>query len=204
MNGIIDEARAAGVVEHLLQPEMLSGWGVRTMSMADPSYNPMSYHNGSIWPHDNSLLIAGLRRYGYYREMLQVAEEIFAAALTFPEGRLPELYCGFERGTGTERESSPAPYPVSCSPQAWAAGTPSLILQSILGLEGAARDGALKLSPVLPQGIDSVSLVGLQVGSSHVDLVVRRHEASGEYTATASGGDSSTVAVRVDLSQVKA
>lgn len=188
-NGIVDEEKAGVVVARLVQPGMRSGWGVRTMSTADPSYNPMSYHNGSIWPHDNSLLIAGLRRYGFHQEMLQVAEEIFAAAMTFPGGRLPELYCGFERGSGAEHESSPVPYPVSCSPQAWAAGTPWLALQSILGLEAVAQDGGLKVSPLLPQGLDSITLAGLQVGGRRLDLAVRRDGASHIYTLSASDGD---------------
>ncbi len=190
-NGIIDDEKARGVVARLLEPGMLSGWGVRTMSMMDPSYNPMSYHNGSIWPHDNSLLIAGLRRYGFNQEMLRVAEEIFAAAMTFPGGRLPELYCGFERGGKAERESSPVPYPVSCSPQAWAAGTPWLTLQSILGLEAAAQQGTLKVLPLLPQGVDSIRLAGLRVGGSRVDVMVRRDGASHAYTVSASNGDGS-------------
>ncbi len=96
------------------------------MSALDPTYNPMSYHNGSIWPHDNAIIAAGLSRYGFHKEMTHLATEVLDAATTFPDGRLPELYCGFARGEDEEREIAPAAYPVSCSPQAWAAGTPML------------------------------------------------------------------------------
>lgn len=198
-NGIIDDGRAALVAQRLVQPDLLSGWGVRTMSAKDPSYNPMSYHNGSVWPHDNSLLLAGLRRYGFRTEMLRVVDEILAAATTFPDGRLPELYCGFERGTGEAREASPAPYPVSCSPQAWAAGTPSLILQTLLGLQPNTRSGTLNISPVLPQGLDDINVSGLRVGNSRVNLVLWRDPGSGEYGITASPGPEEPEAIKVSL-----
>ena len=191
-NGIIDEDKAAMVAKRLVQPDMLSGWGVRTMSTNDPSYNPMSYHNGSVWPHDNSLLLAGLRRYSFYAEMLRVVEEILAAATTFPDGRLPELYCGFERGEGDDREASPAPYPVSCSPQAWAAGTPSLIVQAILGMEPDPRNMTLHLAPVLPEGIDDINLLGLRVGGSRANLALWRDPDKDEYGLAASSPDSPT------------
>jgi glycogen debranching enzyme len=198
-NGIIDEEKAPTVVQRLVQSDMLSGWGVRTMSMQDPSYNPMSYHNGSVWPHDNSLLIMGLRRYGFHQEMLRVVEEIFAAATTFPDGRLPELYCGFERGTGEDREAAPAPYPVSCSPQAWAAGTPLLVLQALLGLEPDPRDATLRISPQLPEGIDDINLAGLRVGDSRADLVLWRDPTNGGYGVSASPGPDEPGALKVTL-----
>ena len=179
-NGIVDEEKARMVVDRLMSPDMLSGWGVRTLSAREPTYNPMSYHNGSVWPHDNALLVAGLRRYSFHDEMLEVAKQIFSAAATFPQYRLPELYCGFPRGVGAEREGAPAAYPVSCSPQAWAAGTPMLLLQALLGLQVDAREGDLTLSPVLPAGVDSVALKGLAVGGRRIDLSVAR-DASGQF-----------------------
>jgi glycogen debranching enzyme len=171
-SGIVDDDKARKVVDRLISADMLSGWGVRTLSASEPIYNPMSYHNGSVWPHDNALLVAGLRRYGFHDEMLEVAGQIFSAAATFPQYRLPELYCGFPRGMGAEREGAPAAYPVSCSPQAWAAGTPMLLLQALLGLQVDAGAREVTLSPVLPAGVDSVAVKGLTVGGKRIDLSV--------------------------------
>jgi glycogen debranching enzyme len=167
-----------------MQPDMLSGWGIRTISALDATYNPMSYHNGSIWPHDNALVAAGMRRYGYVAETLRVAREIYDAAVRFPEGRLPELYCGFPRGEGDEQEAAPAAYPVSCSPQAWAAGTPMLLLQSLLGMEADARLGTLTLSPALPDGVSNLTLRNLRVGQSRVTLTLWRDVHTGQVALT--------------------
>ena len=180
--GIVDEAKAPVVVSRLLKSDMLSGWGARTMSTTDPTYNPMSYHNGSIWPHDNSLLIAGLRRYGFDEETVMVASEILEAAATFPDYRLPELYCGFPRGEGPFRESAPAAYPVSCSPQAWAAGTSILILQTLLGLQPNSDEGTIEAKPLLPPGVDTLTLLGLRVGAVSFDVTAARDAATGEVT----------------------
>lgn len=173
-NGIIDDHKARIVADRLASPDMLSGWGVRTLSTGDPTYNPMSYHNGSVWPHDNALLVAGLRRYNFTDHMLTVASQILDAAKTFPAYRLPELYCGFPRGTGAEQEGAPAGYPVSCSPQAWAAGTPMLLLQSILGLEPDAAAGEIRIYPALPAGINTITLKGIAIGGKKIDLVAGR------------------------------
>jgi glycogen debranching enzyme len=171
--GIADTDKAAQVAARLVAPDMVSGWGVRTISDLSPSYNPMSYHNGSIWPHDNSIVIAGLRRYGQREAALTVATQLHQASLFFPHARLPELYCGFARDETGGR--GPAEYPVSCSPQAWAAGAPFLILQSLLGLE-PALDGTLTITdPWLPVWLPSVTLRHLRVGRHHyrVHMVVR-------------------------------
>jgi glycogen debranching enzyme len=138
----------------------------------------MSYHNGSIWPHDNALLAAGLRRYNFEPELLLLTDQLFSAAFTFPDFRLPELYCGFPRGQGAEQESAPAGYPVSCSPQAWAAGTPVLLLQALLGLE-VSYDGSIHLSPLLPPEVQHVELLGLTVGPNRLDIVVTRDTEEG-------------------------
>ncbi|HKG25273.1 MAG TPA: glycogen debranching N-terminal domain-containing protein, partial [Thermomicrobiales bacterium] len=116
--GLPSSERAARVAARLCQPDLDSGWGIRTLSSAVASYNPMSYHNGSVWPHDNSLIAAGLYRYGHAAAAGQIARALFAAAQTYPQERLPELYCGFARQEATD--DAPVAYPVSCSPQAWA------------------------------------------------------------------------------------
>ena len=118
--GIVDEDKAEPVAEHLLSPEMFTGWGVRTLASSMSAYNPMSYHNGSVWPHDNALIAAGLMRYGYVEHAQRIATGLLDAAARFG-GRLPELFCGFDR---TEFDA-PVPYPTSCSPQAWAAASPT-------------------------------------------------------------------------------
>jgi glycogen debranching enzyme len=171
-SGIIDEDKATRVVQRLMQPDMLCGWGVRTMSATDETYNPMSYHNGSVWPHDNSLLIAGLRRYGFNAEVVKVTEQLFAAATTFEDYRLPELYCGFSRAGAEER--APAAYPVSCSPQAWAAGTAVLILQSLLGLEPDAFNNRLNVAPILLPALNKLRLLNLRVGQNRLNLSFER------------------------------
>jgi glycogen debranching enzyme len=190
--GIVDEARAGQVVAKLMQPDMLSGWGVRTISAGDVTYNPMSYHNGSIWPHDNAILVAGLRRYNFGAEMVQVATEILDAAATFEGYRLPELYCGFARGEGVEQESAPAAYPVSCSPQAWAAGSAVMMLQALLGVDIDAEAGTIRTSPLLPSDVKSVHLQGMNVMGAPLDVDIRAEGAEGDthltHTITPAGG----------------
>ena len=181
--GIVDEARAGQVVAKLMQPDMLSGWGVRTMSAEDVTYNPMSYHNGSIWPHDNAVLVAGLRRYNFGAEMVQVATEVLDAAATFEGYRLPELYCGFARGEGIDQESAPAAYPVSCSPQAWAAGTPLLMLQALLGVDIDAEAGTISTSPMLPPDVKSVQLQGMNVMGTPLDVDIRLEGSGGGHAS---------------------
>jgi glycogen debranching enzyme len=167
-SGIIEADKAAKVVNRLLQPDLLSGWGIRTISTLDKTYNPMSYHNGSIWPHDNALIIGGIRRYGYHQEALTVANQILAAAATIPDYRLPELYCGFALTEGDE--PLPVRYPVSCSPQAWAAGTPFLLLQSLLDLRVSLDSDELYLAPILPEFTQKLSLRNLRVGQCSLNL----------------------------------
>jgi glycogen debranching enzyme len=134
-------------------------------------YNPMSYHNGSVWPHDNSIIAAGFARYGHKSAVERVFKSLFDAASYMELRRLPELYCGFQRG----RQRGPTLYPVACSPQAWAAGTPLLLLQSALGLEfDPERNEILLQNPRLPQFLEEVTLRNLRLGQSAVDLMVRR------------------------------
>jgi glycogen debranching enzyme len=143
--GIVDEDKAPLVVERLMSPEMFSGWGVRTLASDMWSYNPASYHNGSVWPHDNAILVGGLVRYGLVDEAQRIATALLEAA-DFSEGRLPELFCGFSR----EHFDEPVPYPAACSPQAWAATTPLMLIKSLMGYYADISRGGLWMDPVLP------------------------------------------------------
>ncbi len=165
---VIPEAVSSRVVEHLMSPAMFSGWGIRTLAADSPVYNPMSYHNGSVWPHDNSLMAKGLADRGFKAESLRVFEALFDAACLFPYHRLPELFCGFPRGGALDR---PVPYPVACSPQAWAAGTPLLLLQSVLGIVPDAPANTLRIvRPQLPPWLEEIRFQGLRIGSSRLSL----------------------------------
>ena len=171
-SGIAAPERAEAVMRDLMRPSFFSGWGIRTVAREERRYNPMSYHNGSVWPHDNSLIAAGFARYGHKSAVDRVFKGLFDAASYMDLRRLPELYCGFQRG----RERGPTLYPVACSPQAWAAGTPLLLLQSSLGLEfDPDRNEILLRKPQLPSFLDEVTLRNLRLGQSAVDLRLRRH-----------------------------
>jgi glycogen debranching enzyme len=172
LSGIAAPEHAAAVTRDLMRPSFFSGWGIRTVAREEPRYNPMSYHNGSVWPHDNSLIAAGFARYGYKDAIERVFKGLFDAATYMDLRRLPELYCGFQRG----RERGPTLYPVACSPQAWAAGTPLLLLQSSLGLEfNHDRNEILLRNPRLPSFLGEVTLRNLRLGHSVVDLLLRSH-----------------------------
>ncbi|HEX8939964.1 MAG TPA: glycogen debranching N-terminal domain-containing protein [Candidatus Limnocylindrales bacterium] len=170
-SGIVAPDRARKVATRLLAPDLFSGWGVRTYASGQRGYNPIGYHTGSVWPHDMSLIAAGLKRYGLQDEANTLIGSIFEAAQGFPAFRLPELFCGFER----DGAASPVPYPVACSPQAWSAGAPFLFLQTMLGLEAHADRGELELQrPHLPEWLERVAVTDLRVGEAAVDLVFRR------------------------------
>jgi glycogen debranching enzyme len=165
--GIIDEEHAPAVASALLSPEMFSGFGVRTLASSMGAYNPMSYHNGSIWPHDNALVAAGLRRYGFVDEAQRVVRGILDAAEALG-GRLPELYCGFDR-----REFRvPVPYPTACVPQAWASATPLFLLRVLLGLEPDVPAGVVGVDPAVPEAMLPLEVEQLHVGASSLDLLV--------------------------------
>ncbi len=175
--GIVDDDKAALLAKRLLAPDMFSGWGIRTMSKSAAAYNPMSYHNGSVWPHDNALIAAGLKRYGFARSTNRVATALFDAAIEADYLRLPELFCGFTRRT----PNRPVSYPVACSPQAWAAGSPFLMLQAMLGISARAHENLLTVNkPHLPTWLNTVEVRNLSVGSSRISLVFRRE---GEITS---------------------
>lgn len=170
--GIAQADHAELVAKGLLGPRFFSGWGIRTVARGEARYNPMSYHNGSVWPHDNSLIALGLARYGLKRPVMQVMQGLFDAATYMDLRRLPELFCGFQR----ERRRGPTLYPVACAPQAWASATPFSLIEAALGLEFRPQTNEIHLrNPRLPKFLDEVILRNLQVGGSSIDLKVRRH-----------------------------
>jgi glycogen debranching enzyme len=170
--GIAAADRAARVAKGLLQPRFFSGWGIRTVARGEARFNPMSYHNGSIWPHDNALIALGLARYQHKQAIEILFAGLFNAATYMDQRRLPELFCGFRR----QRGHGPTLYPVACSPQAWASATPFTLLEASLGLEFDPFKGEIRLrNPRLPEFLDEVTLRDLRLSSSSVDLRVRRH-----------------------------
>ncbi len=169
--GIATEHHAREIVQQLSGPDFFSGWGIRTLAAGEPRYNPMSYHNGSIWPHDNALAIAGMARYGYKQEALRVLGGLLDTSLFMDLNRLPELYCGFPRRRG----EGPTLYPVACDPQAWAAGTVFLGLASCLGVSiEASRNQLIFENPSLPPFLQTVRLRNFRVGPATLDLQFRR------------------------------
>jgi glycogen debranching enzyme len=171
-SGIVREDRARMVAADLMRPHFFTGWGIRTVARGEARYNPMSYHDGSIWPHDNALIALGLARYDLKHSVEQVFKALFDAAAYMDLRRLPELFCGFQR----EKQRGPTLYPVACAPQAWASATPFTLLEAALGLEFDAQRGEVRLrNPRLPAFLNEVILRELQLGSSSVDLRIRRH-----------------------------
>jgi glycogen debranching enzyme len=153
---------------------MFSGWGLRTMTATSPRYNPIGYHLGTVWPHDNSIAAMGFKMYGFDDELNRVAGALFDAAVAFPYFRLPELFGGETRS----EHSSPVPYPVACRPQSWAAGSFPLILQAILGLRAEAPEKRLRIvNPKLPHWLNWVHVRNLRVGSGNISLQYRRQGA---------------------------
>jgi glycogen debranching enzyme len=151
---------------------MFSGWGIRTLSEDAAAYNPMSYHRGTVWPHDNALAVAGFLRYGHHEPAVRVFDALFEAASNFAGYRLPEVYSGFDRA---ESEHRPVPYPVACSPQAWASGALPHALWSLLGLSPEALDGRLRIErPRLPRWLEWVELRGLRVGDAALTIKFER------------------------------
>jgi glycogen debranching enzyme len=170
-SGIVTPERARRVADRLLTPDMFSGWGIRTYAAGQNGYNPIGYHTGTVWPHDTSLIAAGLKRYGFHDEANRLVGRVFEAAQHFTDFRLPELFCGFDR----EVSPIPVPYPVACSPQAWAAGSTFLFLETMLGLRAHAGRRELELHrPNLPDWLGKVTLSNLRVGEATVDLLFHR------------------------------
>jgi glycogen debranching enzyme len=170
--GIASAERAAKVAQTLSSTDFLTGWGIRTVGASEPRFNPTSYHNGSIWPHDNALIALGLSRYGHSDQAARLAATLFDAAAHMDLRRLPELYCGMRR----RRDKGPILYPVACSPQAWAAAAPFAMLQACLGLEVDATQRVARLRyPRLPESLLTLHVRGLPIGDARVDLMLRRH-----------------------------
>jgi glycogen debranching enzyme len=170
---IVSPERAARVAHALMKPEGFSGWGIRTLAAGVARYNPMSYHNGSIWPHDNALIALGFARYGLKREAAVLFEGMFDVATRMDLMRLPELFCGFPR----RRDTAPTLYPVACSPQAWASAVPFGMLEACLGLCcDYARNEVRFEKPMLPQFLDQLVIHNLAIGESRIDMTIERHK----------------------------
>ena len=171
--GIADEDKAGRVVQRLMEPDLFSGWGIRTLSSKERRYNPMGYHLGTVWPHDNSLIAAGFRRYGFDKEADRIFVGLLEAAMEFEDYRLPELFTGF----GREEYGVPVRYPVACHPQAWAAGSIPFLVETFLGLIPDALANRLTIvNPHLPDFISLVEIKHLRVGKSSVDLRFQRKQ----------------------------
>jgi glycogen debranching enzyme len=171
--GLIGGERAARVAAGLLSPAAYNGWGLRTLFAGEARYNPMSYHNGSVWPHDTAIAAAGLARSGFTDEALTLTEGLFNAAIHFDLQRLPELFCGFERQPG----QAPTHYPVACAPQAWASGAVFMLVQAMLGLEFEPHRPRVHLrGPRLPPWINWLKIRGLRHGSGELDFHVHRYD----------------------------
>src|ERR1700735_4523823 len=184
--GITSTERAQRVAATLLSPAAFGGWGIRTIGSSESKYNPMSYHNGSVWPHDNGLIAMGFARYGLQKSAAQVFGALFDAAAYMDLRRLPELFCGFAR----RERNAPTQYPVACSPQAWASATPLCLLQASLGLELLGESGEVKFyRPMLPDFLDHVRLRNLRLSTGSVDLSLHRQDNNIAVTVTRRDGD---------------
>jgi glycogen debranching enzyme len=184
-SGIVSPERAASVVKKLFQPDMFSGWGIRTLSAKNPAYNPFSYHLGSIWPHDNGIIALGLKRYGFTDEAARLARSIFGAASYFSGYRIPEVYSGIENKLG----AFPVPYIEANVPQAWAAGSVFHLLQAILGVSADATNKRLYVNPSLPHWLPEITLRRLEIGNSRVDLRFWREGECTRWDASVASGD---------------
>jgi glycogen debranching enzyme len=184
-SGIVSPERSKRVVRRLLQEDMWSGWGIRTLSAGNPAYNPLSYHRGSVWPHDNGIIAMGFRRYGFAEEAARVAQGVAEAGYYFRGYRLPELFAGLER----QPRCFPVQYRGANVPQAWAAGSVFHFLQALLGLQADAPRGCLYVDPTLPEWLPDVTLRKLQVGESTLELRFWREGERTRWDASIQKGD---------------
>lgn len=185
-SGIADPDKAACVADTLLCTASFNGWGVRTVAAGEPRYNPMAYHNGSMWPHDNAIIAMGLARYGLKGHALRILDGLFAASTALDLHRLPELFCGFDALPGM----GPTLYPVACSPQAWAAGTVFHLLQAVLGMNFRAEKPQLRFHyPQLPAWLQRVEIANLRLGDGVVDITLHRHPRDVGVNVTRREGD---------------
>ena len=166
-SGIATEEQAMKVAVNLFSGKMFTGWGIRTLASGEVRFNPMSYHNGSIWPHDNALIAYGLSKYGLKAEVNKITTALFDASLFIEGQRLPELFCGFKRREG----EPPTDYPVACSPQTWSVASCFMIIQSFLGIEIDAFENVIRFhKPTLPDFIDSMVIKNLKFKSNNLDI----------------------------------
>ncbi|MBU6454872.1 MAG: amylo-alpha-1,6-glucosidase [Cyanobacteria bacterium REEB67] len=172
---ILDKTRQDAVAKRLMQNDMYSGWGIRTLSAQEVKYNPMSYHDGTVWPHDNAIIIEGLAYTGHPSEANTVMAGLIDAGTSTSDFRLPELFCGFSRG----EFDTPVPYPVSCAPQAWAAGSIFEMLKATLGINVSAREVTVS-DPTLPPGVNALNVSNLTCGEKKVKLTFTRRKDSGD------------------------
>ncbi|MGH3887971.1 MAG: amylo-alpha-1,6-glucosidase, partial [Pseudonocardiaceae bacterium] len=171
VSGIVAPSRAAQLAETLMDDASFSGWGVRTVAAGESRYNPMSYHNGSIWPHDNAIVAAGLMRYGCVDAAQRVATALFDAAERLG-GQLPELFCGFDRSEFTD----PVPYPTACSPQAWASASPQFLLRTLLRFDPWIPFGRVWCAPAVPDRYLPLRIESLHLAGAEVTIDVRRDD----------------------------
>lgn len=191
--GIIDERRVRAVVDRLMSPAMYSGWGIRTLSADERAYNPVGYHRGTVWPHDNALIVAGMRRHGCDEEARRVFGDLLEAATYFEDYRLPETFAGY----GREQYGVPVRYPVACHPQAWASGAIPFMLQVLLGVEPDAFSGRLFVRrPALPSFVDRLEWQGLRVGGSEVDLTFSQRDGQLSVEVTRRSGELEVIVER--------
>ena len=168
--GIVSPERAALVAATLMNRNFFSGWGVRTMAAGECRYNPISYHNGTVWPHDNALIALGFSRYGLRKPASRILSGMFGAIQYMDLVRPPELFCGFSRRRG----AAPTQYPVACNPQAWASAMPFAVLDACLGTRFDARQNQIRFTnPVLPDFIDELEIQNLTLNDSRIDVVLR-------------------------------
>jgi glycogen debranching enzyme len=190
--GIASPAHAARVAATLMDDSSFSDWGIRTVAVGEARYNPMSYHNGSVWPHDNGLIAQGLARYGLREPLLKVMEGLFGAAAATELHRLPELFCGFPRRTG----EGPTSYPVACSPQAWSSAAAFAVMGAALGVSFNPAAGEIRFTrPALPEFIEEVTLEHLRMGDVSVDLLFRRHTRDASLNVLRKQGEAEIVLV---------
>jgi glycogen debranching enzyme len=169
--GLLNREQAEALTQRLMDEDMFTGWGVRTLSSSEQRYNPMSYHNGSVWPHDNALVVAGLARFRKFQAATRILDGLLQAAGHLKTGSLPELFCGFPR----DERLGPVPYPVACHPQAWSAAAIFMIVQVMLGIEVMGFERKLVIdSPAMPDWLDWLKLEKLKVGGGEVSLIMRR------------------------------
>ncbi|MGE5835957.1 MAG: glycogen debranching N-terminal domain-containing protein [Acidobacteriota bacterium] len=193
LTDLVDQNRAKTVAKTLTAPESFSGWGIRTVADTESRYNPMSYHNGSIWPHDNALVAAGFARHGLAEPALRVLAGLFDASIFMNLHRLPELFCGFPRRPG----ESPTLYPVACNPQAWSSASVFLLLQSTLGLHISALDRTVRFScGRLPEFLEEVRVLNLRVQGVSIDLRFERHHDDVGITVLRRDGDLQVVSIK--------